>query len=249
MAVQQESRREAKSRMPQHPSGIHDPSASITAKQESSTLFDDALDDLYTYESNRGAMRDVVDKAGNTVGDYHITKEVMNTYRIDPNLPEKQRAMLVLEGIKKQLVNGTVLDEKLNKPPIPGFDFEMLTHSEKVATLTFLYNAGEYQPKFRKALGHLTRARASGDQRFVEDLRKTAAGFMDVYKDKESGPNYGLSKRRHAEKDTFLNGSKAVHPTKIKLSFKDAETSILAGREYGTETLGNYEAHITKGLM
>ena len=54
----------------------------VMAQEINEAVLNRVIKDLYLYESNNGALRNKKDEDGNTVGDYHVTKEVRDTTRL-----------------------------------------------------------------------------------------------------------------------------------------------------------------------
>jgi hypothetical protein len=215
MAVQQESRQEAQ-------------------VQKVKALQDDvigrAMDDLFTIESARGVLTGE-EKVGRTSGKYHIKDETLKMFNISKDLPEEEQARQTVMGFIGFMKNG---NSDIN---IAGIDFDALTPDEQVASLSFLYNSGHNQPKFRKALGHLARARSGKTDYDPKILSKIASGFMDVYT-ADSIPVEGLIKRRLSEQNVFLNGGKISY-----------EVDGYTGKAAGISTLRNARESSLSGLQ
>lgn len=201
------------------------------AEEINEAVLNRVIKDLYLYESNNGKLRDKKDTAGNTVGDYHVTKKVRDTYKISDSLPEIDQAKAVIKAMRNELIKGGIYKENkkgsTKQIQIAGFDFDSLSFDEQVATLTYVYNAGMNQPNFRGSLGYLSKARAENktDVSHIQNLAKTAAGFMDVTGAKGMADDV-LAKRRIAEKNTFLLGAEAVHPDILDVGLTEAMDAI-----------------------
>jgi len=203
----------------------------VMAQEINEAVLNRVIKDLYLYESNNGALRNKKDEDGNTVGDYHVTKEVRDTYKIADSLPEIDQAKAVIKAMRNELIKGGVYPDgkkgSTKQIQIAGFDFDSLSFDEQVATLTYVYNAGLNQPNFRGSLGHLAQARATSNvnSAHIQKLARTAAGFIDVMGSKKLG-DYALAKRRMAEKGTFLSGLEAVHPENLDFTAIEAADAI-----------------------
>jgi hypothetical protein len=209
------------------------------AEEINEAVLNRVIKDLYLYESNNGKLRNL-EVHGETVGDYHVTKEVRDTYKISDSLPEIDQAKAVIKAMRNELIKGGIYKENkkgsTKQIQIAGFDFDSLSFDEQVATLTYVYNGGMNQPKFRGALGHLAKARAgkSVDNDYVNNLAKTAAGFMDIHT-ADGIAEKGLVKRRLAEKATFLGGAEAVHPEKLDITLQEGIDAIKSDQLFAND--------------
>ena len=209
------------------------------AEEINEAVLNRVIKDLYLYESNNGKLRNL-EAHGQTVGDYHVTKEVRDTYKIPDSLPEIDQAKAVIKAMRNELIKGGIYKENkkgsTKQIQIAGFDFDSLSFDEQVATLTYVYNAGLNQPNFRGSLGYLSKARAekSVDNDYVNNLAKTAAGFMDVTGAKGMADDV-LAKRRLAEKATFLGGAEAVHPSTLTVSLTEAMDAVKSDQLFAND--------------
>lgn len=219
MAVQQESRREA---------GIQ---AVKTAQED---VMGRTIDALFTVESARGELQGQ-EEYGNTSGKYHIKDETRSMFKIDASLPEQEQARQVVMGFIGFMKNG-------NKDlGIPGINFDALTADEQVASLSYVYNAGHNQPNFRKALGHLARARSGKTDYDTAKLAKIAAGFMDVYK-AGGAASLGLIRRRLSEQNVFINGGKIN--LNLDVNRLDGVKTIRANMQSALSGLNDFESYM-----
>lgn len=200
-----------------------------------SSMMSRALDDLFTYESLRGALSKQVDKAGGTVGNYHVTAQARKTYNIPEDMPEKEQAQMVLEGMRDVLRKGGPIYKSVTKNDkkvlvedglghLPPINFDALTEHQQRAALTYVYNTGLNQRNFREALAMLSNASETYTIEDMDELAEMTAGFMDVARISSKDAD-GLVARRLGEQLTFLNAYRGKKVEKEDDGLSSAERS------------------------
>lgn len=165
----------------------------------SDEVLNTAIEHIYVYESQAGAMKGV-DPTGGTQGKFHMKVNIAKKYdKSFADMTQEQFNNAVSPERERELVRQHVLTEAA-RLKTAGVDFDVLQTGESVALLSTTYNLGN-QPNTLQCYKNLSYARKNMPNR-VEEFRVQAMNSLDVTRDKGE-ISMGVMQRTISHQRTF----------------------------------------------